>query len=316
MHLILLTRFHSQHQGPAGTPLGLRLMETALKLGHTLTIINPLEVSLAFGGQESGAFPVMWRGQPFPAADLILPIARWDDAVTWQIAETLHSWGRPITMHQRVPLGDHVSMARLLARRNIPAPRSWVLSHPAQLDMILTDVAFPLLMRSRYGGKGRKVAIVQHSGEAMSHARNLASSGQPFLVQDLPTPLGEDIRLLVVGNEVISTLHRTAPAGFVRPKESENPQVVSTTATSEEIRIALAGAQLYGAPFCAVNILRTEKGPLMLEISRVPTLAEFENTTGADFATPIVNHLAALAERNQQLKAANPQGNVTQFKSA
>lgn len=311
MNLILLTRFHSQHQGPLGTPTGTRLADAALRMGHTLTIVNPSDIVLDFGQTEQGRLPVQWRGRDFPIADLTLPLARWDDNATWQVAETLQSWGRLVSIPQRVPLGDHISMARLMARRGIPAPRSWVLSHPEQLQMLIPDVKFPILMRSRYGGTGRKVAIVQHSGEAFSHARNLAASGQPFLVQDLPEPLGQDIRVLVVGEKVVAALARTAPAGFVRPKEAGNAKAVPITLTTEEENVALAAARLYGASFCAVSLLRTNTGPLMIELSRVPTLVEFESATGIDYASMIVTALTDVAIR---MKAAQDKGAVTQLR--
>jgi ribosomal protein S6--L-glutamate ligase len=183
-----------------------------------------------------------------------------------------------------------------------------VLSHPEQLQILLADVKFPILMRSRYGGTGRKVAVVQHSGEAFSHARHLAAGGQPFLVQDLPDPLGQDIRVLVVGDQVVAALARSAPTGFVRPKEAGNPQVRPTTITPEETKVALAAAKLYGAPFCAVSLLRTSTGPLMLELSRVPTLVEFESVSSEDYAGMIVRHLAELAGR---MKTAQANGSVT-----
>jgi ribosomal protein S6--L-glutamate ligase len=280
-------------------------------MGHTLTIVNPAEIVLDFAHTEQGGFPVQWRGRAYPLADLTLPLARWNDNTTWQIAETLQSWGRAITVPQRVPLGDHISMARLMARRSIPAPRSWVLSHPEQLQLLLTDVKFPILMRSRYGGTGRKVAVVQHSGEAFSHASSLASSGQTFLVQDLPEPLGQDVRVLVVGDKIVAAVARKAPAGFVRPKEAGNADVRPTTLNSEEERVALAAARLYGASFCAVSLLRTNTGPLMLELSRVPTLVEFESLNGADYASMILTHLAEMAYR---LKAASNTGSITSLR--
>ncbi|RYG59929.1 MAG: hypothetical protein EON60_08930, partial [Alphaproteobacteria bacterium] len=133
MRFIIFTRFHSQHsQGE----FVMRLAAAAAEQGHTISIINPADVFLDFSkGQSSAAgsgslpeCPVRWRDLPFPAADLVLPIARWDDEFTWQVVETLRAWGQPVYPHNRIPLGDHVTMARLFARRNIPTPRSWVLN--------------------------------------------------------------------------------------------------------------------------------------------------------------------------------------------
>jgi ribosomal protein S6--L-glutamate ligase len=316
MKLVFLTRFHSHHGAHEANPLGHRLVQAALAQGHELQIINPADVLLEFGsvrGGPTGNFPVLWRGQPFPRTDFILPMARADDTHTWQIADTLQSWGHPVSMHQRLPLGDHITMARLLARRNIPSPRSWVLSHPEQLGIIIPELQFPILMRSRYGGTGRKVAVVAHSGEAYSHAAQLAVGGQPFLVQDLPQPLGEDLRVLVVGNGVQVAVHRQAPAGFVRPKEEGNLRVTPTRLTPTEEALALAAARMYGAPFCAVNLLRSPQGPMLLEVSRVPTLAELETATGQDLATPIIQELVNLAAR---LAAQGQEGPVVALPTA
>ncbi len=303
MKLILLTRFHSQHQG---APLVARLMQAAEAQGHQLLVINPAEVVQAFNSATAAeSCPVLWRGQPFPVADLTLPIARWDDDHTWQIAQSLEAWGYPVTMHQRVPLGDNITMARLLARSNIPAPRSWVMAHPSQLSVVMPELHFPLLMRSRYGGSGRRVAVVQHSGEAYTHAQYLATGGQPFLVQDLPEPYGEDVRVLMLGDKPVASIKRMAPAGFVRPKEEGNPLCSVSPLSAEETRIAQAAARLYGAPFCAVSMLRSKlKGPLLLEVSRVPAITEMESVTGQDLAAAIMAHVAALGALHAARKKA------------
>ncbi len=312
MKLVFLTRFHSQHGAHEANPLGQRLVQAALAQGHELQIINPADVVLEFASRGA-EFPVKWRGQAYPRVDLTLPMARWDDTHSWQIAETLHSWGHAIALHQRLPLGDNITMARLLARRNIPSPRSWVLSSPDQLGIIIPELHFPVLMRSRYGGSGRKVAVVAHSGEAYSHAHQLAVGGQPFLVQDLPQPLGEDLRILIVGNRVVASVQRQAPAGFVRPKEDGNARVTPTKLSAAEEALALNIFRMYGAPFCAINLLRTPQGPMFLDVSRVPTLTELEMATGQDLATPIIIELVALAHR---LAAAGKEGPVVPLPSA
>jgi glutathione synthase/RimK-type ligase-like ATP-grasp enzyme len=109
----------------------------------------------------------------------------------------------------------------------------------------------------------------------------------------------------------VSALARTAPAGFVRPKEAGNTDVRTTTLNAEEERVALAAARLYGASFCAVSLLRTNEGPLMMELSRVPTLIEFESATNEDYASMIVTHLTEMAAR---LKAASETGTVTSLR--
>lgn len=299
MRYIILTRFHSQHsQGE----FVMRLAAAAAAAGDTLTIVNPSELMLDFStgtaGKPGGSLPecpVKWRSLPFPAADLIIPLARWDDDFTWQVAETLQAWGQPVYPPNRVPLGDHVTMARLFARRGVPTPRSWVLNSADQLTVILPELSFPCILRSRHGGKGRNLSVAQHSGEAMELAQRYASVGYPFVVQDLAQPWGEDIRALVIGEEVVAAVQRFAPPGFVRPREAGNLRCQVVELTAEERKIIITASQIYGAPFCTVNILRSEHGPLLLEVARAPVLSELEAAVGNNLSARIISHLQVLA---------------------
>lgn len=292
MKLVLLTRFHSHH---GKSDFIMRLVEEALKLGHTLTVVNPADIVLEFNGNPN-TLPIRWGNKEFPEADLILPSARWDDAHTWQVVETLMAWQQPVVVHNRVPLGDHITMARVLAKRNIPTPRTWVLSNAIQMAIVLQDLKFPCLMRSRYGGQGRRLVIIQHSGEAYSTAEALSAQGQPFMVQELAEPLGEDIRVMIIGGKVVAAIHRIAPEGFARPKETGNRHIEQIALTKQEESIALSAAQMYGAPFCAVSLLRTAGQPLLIEVARVPTLEELEKGTQQNLAAMVVQHLAQMAE--------------------
>ncbi|PZP39832.1 MAG: hypothetical protein DI585_02955, partial [Pseudomonas fluorescens] len=300
MRFIILTRFHSQHsQGE----FVVRLAAAAAQLGHTISIINPADVFLNFSNapnptQGSASLPdspVRWRDLPFPAADLVLPIARWDDEFTWQVVETLRAWGQPVYPHNRVPLGDHVTMARLFARRNIPTPRNWVLNSAEQFTVILPEINFPCLIRSRHGGRGRQFNVAQHSGEGLELAQKFSAVGHPFVVQDLPQPWGEDVRIMLIGNRVAASVLRRAPVGFVRPRESGNLSVALTDLTAAELKLAQEAASVYGAPFSAVSLLRTESGPMLLEVARAPVLSELEAATGQNLAVPVIEHLASLS---------------------
>lgn len=310
MHICLLTRFHSRHQG--GSFLA-RLATAAQDQGHTVAMINPGDCAIKFIETGGNTCPVLWNGQSFPQADLILPYARSNDTFTWQLAETLRSWGQPVATHTHVPLSDSVTMARLFARRNISTPRSWVLDSEAQFTVILPELTFPCVIRSRTGGRGRQVTMANHTGEAYDMVRRFCQAGQPFLVQELPQPWGQDVRVMVVGNRIVAAVRRQALEGFSRPRETANRQVEEVTLTEMEQRVALTAAQIYGAPFCAVSLLRPATGgdPLLLEVSCAPLLEEVEQVTHIDIAAQIVQHLVALASTLAYLTPTDERASAT-----
>ncbi|MFZ2587451.1 MAG: hypothetical protein WAZ18_04965 [Alphaproteobacteria bacterium] len=291
MRFALLTRFHSRH---GQSSFVRRLVEESVRAGHTFDVVNPADVSLAFDG---GQGPVMWNGQPFPRFDLVHYALRWDDDHTWNVVETLKGMGLRVLPPTRVPMGDSVTMARLFGRANITTPKTWIFNSAAQLAIVLDELPFPCLFKVRKGTAGRRLYIANHTGEAMQIADTLENSGHPFVVQQILAPTGTDIRVFVVGDKVVAGVERVAPAGFLWPKEEGNARVVPVAVTPAEEKLAVAAAKVYTAPYAAVNLLRTAgQPPLLLELSRAPTLTEVERATQVNIAGHIVAYCARVAK--------------------
>lgn len=289
MRFCLLTRFHAHH---GQTSFIRRLVEEANRAGHAFEVVNPNDISLAIGG----ANPVMLAGQPFPKYDLVHYALRWDDDHTWGIIETLKTMNIPILPPHRIPMGDGITMARLFTRAGIATPRTWVFNTPNQMMIMLGDIPFPCAIRIRRGQQGRRMYVVNHTGEAMQVAELAGKVGQPFMVQEMLQPTGRDVRIFTVGNEVVGALERTAPSGFVWPKEEGNAKVVPIQPTPEEAKMVLAAAKVYNAPYAAVSILRREgMPPVLLELSRAPTLTEIEQVTKVNVAAKIIQYCEQVA---------------------
>lgn len=291
MKFALLTRFHSRHGQSSFVK---RLVEESARVGHTFEVINPADVSLQFGNAQAS---VLWNGVPFPAFDLVHYALRWDDDHTWNVVEALKGMGLKVLPPNRVPMGDTITMTRLFGRANIKTPKTWIFNSASQLAMVLDELPFPCLFKVRKGGQGRRLYIAQHTGEAMSIADTLASSGHPFVVQEILAPTGTDIRVFVVGDRAVAGVERVAPAGFLWPKEEGNARVVPVQVTPDEEKLAVAAAKVYTAPYAAVNLLRRAgQPPMLLELSRAPTLTEVERTTGVNVAGEIVAYCARVGK--------------------
>ena len=286
MRFCLITRFHRRHQNSSFV---LRLLEEANKLGHSFDLVNPEEVSFAY---DNNQFPLRYRGVEFPEYDLIHYALRWDDDHTWEIVDTLRTWGRRVMPSSRVPMGDSITMARLFARKSIRTPRTWVFGRVDEMLACLTEMTYPCIFRVREGVKGRKLHVVTHSGEAVSHADSISRGGQPFLVQEVPEPKGKDLRVMVIGADIVCAIERTAPDGFVRPREDRNETAVPVELTESEKRMAIAATVVYHAPYAAVSLLRPADGSesMVLEVTRAPALSELEATSGINIARKLVEY--------------------------
>jgi ribosomal protein S6--L-glutamate ligase len=294
MRFCLITRFHRRHQNSSFV---LRLLAEAHALGHSFDLINPEEVSFAY---DHNQFPLRYRGGEFPHYDLIHYALRWDDDHTWEVIDTLRGWGRKVLPSSRVPMGDSITMARLFARKNILTPRTWVFGRVDELLACMGEVTYPCIFRVREGVKGRKMLMVTHSGEAIDQAGAISRGGQPFLVQEVPDPQGRDIRVMVIGGEVVCAVERVAPEGFVRPREDRNASAVPVELTAQETQVAVAAAAVYHAPYAAVSLLRPTSGSerMVLEVTRAPALAEMEAATGVNIARKMVEYCTDVAQKH------------------
>lgn len=300
LNICLLTRFHSHHKGSSFVT---RLVHEAQAQGHAFTIVNPSDITLSFNNQD---VPVFHQGKPFPRFDLIHYALRWDDISTWDIIDALRQWNFPIIPPHRIPLGDSITMARLYARAGIRTPRTWVLNDAEQLPIVLPDITYPFMLRARTGQSGRKLIVAHNFPEAQDAAAALSQSGQRFLVQEILSPTATDIRVFVVGTQILAAVERTAPMTFLRPIEHGNLSVRPVPLTPAEEELVLAAMRVYGAPYGAISFLRQpNQSPALLEVVRAPTFEEAEQVTGQNLVAPIITHLATLARKHPRPTASH-----------
>jgi len=126
-----------------------------------------------------------------------------------------------------------------------------------------------------------------------------------FLVQEfIPEAKGADIRCFVVGNKVVAAMKRQAAAGEFRSNLHRGGAATQVELTAAEQETALRAAQVMGLSLAGVDLLRSDKGPMVLEVNSSPGLEGIEGTTGIDIAGAIIEHLSA--SQNGTTKATKP----------
>lgn len=188
---------------------------------------------------------------------------------------------------------DKLRAHQLLARRGIGQPvTSYAHSADATNDLISSVGGAPLvvkIMESTHGN-GVVLAETRKAAEALINAfRGLEAD---FLVQEfIKESGGADIRCFVIGERVIAAMQRTAAAGEFRSNLHRGGTATVVKLRPDERKLAVKAAQVMGLDVAGVDIIRSNHGPLVLEVNSSPGLEGIEAATGKDIADAIIEYI-------------------------
>ena len=99
---------------------------------------------------------------------------------------------------------------------------------------------------------------------------------------------GRDLRCIVIDGKVVAAIERRAAPGEFRSNLQQGGTAVRARITAEERKLAIKATRTLGLKVAGVNIIRSDRGPLLLEVNASPALEEIETTTGKDVAGLII----------------------------
>jgi RimK family alpha-L-glutamate ligase len=151
-------------------------------------------------------------------------------------------------------------------------------------------LGFPLVLKEAYGSFGMQVYLIQTIDELLVKVKELGN--RPFLMQEfISSSKGKDIRLNVVGDEVVASMMRVSETDF-RANVSNGGRMLKYEPTNTEEEVAIKSAKLVGADFAGVDLLFAEDGsPLVCEINSNAHIKNIFDCTGINVATYIVPHI-------------------------
>jgi ribosomal protein S6--L-glutamate ligase len=113
---------------------------------------------------------------------------------------------------------------------------------------------------------------------------------------------GSDIRCFVIGDEVVASMMRTAKSGEFRSNLHRGGSAQVVTITKEEKQAALDATKALGLNVAGVDLLRSDRGPLIMEVNSSPGLNGIETATGKDVAGMIIEHLEKMDKHSTETK--------------
>lgn len=201
---------------------------------------------------------------------------------------------------------DKVQCLQEFEQHAIPFPKSASIESMHSFDSVLeAEFQFPLLLKLNNSSQGFGVALFTDKSSLQRRVAELYLDEQAFLIQEfLPEAGGVDFRLLVINNEVVAAMQRTAAAGDFRANIHLGGQASAHVASSEEIRLALKASALCGLDVAGVDIIYGKNGPMVLEVNACPGFEALERVSGVEVAEKMIEFL-----RLKNKKANNTKNN-------
>lgn len=278
-----------------------RLKEAAEARGHTLDIINTLRCYMNIVSRRP---EVYYNGEKLPAYDAVIP--RIGASVTFYGLAVL----RQFEMMGVYPLNESVAIGRsrdklrsmqLLARDGIGLPVTTFAYDPKQTEEVIRLAGgAPVVIKLLEGTQGIGVVLADTERSATSVIEAFRSAEVNIMVQEYIKEAGaSDIRAFIVGGKVVAAMMRKGADGEFRSNLHRGGSANVIKLSTEERATALRAARSMGLNVCGVDMLRSNHGPVVMEVNSSPGLEGIEKATGIDVAGRIITFIENNAEPGQ-----------------
>ena len=271
-----------------------RLVEAAETRGHEVQLVDTLRATahLTPDGPE-----LHLDGAPIPRPDAVIPrigasITFYGLAVVRQL-EAMGVWclnGAVGISRSRDKLRSH----QLLAKRGLGLPKTAFAHQADQAEDLVRSVGGPpVIVKLLEGTQGVGVVLCETKKAAESVIQAFRGLKAYLLVQEfIKEAGGADLRMLVVGDKVVAAMKRQGAEGEFRSNLHRGGSADVVKITPEERKTAVQACKALGLRVGGVDVLRSERGPLVLEVNSSPGLEGIEKATGKDVAGLIVDYIA------------------------
>jgi ribosomal protein S6--L-glutamate ligase len=283
-----------------------RLKEAAEAKGHDVQVIDVLRAYMNIASHKP---TIHYKGEALEGFDAVIP--RIGASVTFYGASVL----RQFEMMGVYPLNESVAITRsrdklrslqLLSRKGIGLPLTGFANKPDDIkDVIKMVGGAPLVVKLLEGTQGIGVVLAETQKAAESVIEGFMGVKANILVQEyIKEAGGADIRCLVVGGKVVAAMKRQAAAGEFRSNLHRGGSATLIRITPEERSTAMRAAKIMGLNLAGVDLLRSNHGPVVMEVNSSPGLEGIEAATGKDIAAMVIEYI----EKNAQAGKTQTKG--------
>lgn len=279
-----------------------RLKEVAKARGHDVKVINYAKCYVAI---EKDKPVIRYKGESLGHFDAIIPriaqsYTKYGTAIVRQFeAQGSFTTASSIAINRS---RDKLRAYQVLAKAGVGIPKTVFARETANFeDVIELAGGTPLIIKVARGTHGNGVVLAETPKAAKAVMQAFYVEGVNFLVQEfVRESAGEDIRALVVGSRVVASVKRQSLDDDFRSNTHQGGVGMPVKLTEEERKTAVKAAKAMGLPICGVDMMRSERGSLILEVNSSASLKTPELVTGRDVATKIIEYIEQNAKRRNK----------------
>ncbi len=278
-----------------------RLVAAARARGHDIEVVDTLKCYMNIASHRP---EVRYKGRSLEGFDAVIP--RIGASITFYGLAVL----RQFEMMGVYPLNESVAIGRsrdklrglqLLSRKGIGLPVTAFAHVTSQADDLIDMVGgTPLIVKLLEGTQGIGVVLAETRTSARSMIEAFGGVEANIMVQEyIKEANSTDVRAFVIGGKVVASMQRQGAPGDFRSNLHRGGKARAIKITPEERSTAVRAAKILGLNVCGVDMLRSNHGPVVMEVNSTPGLEGIEIATGADIAGMIIEFLEKNAAPNK-----------------
>lgn len=274
-----------------------RLKAEALARGHKVRVID---YSKCYITVEQDHPVIRYKGEEVLDIDAVIPriassLTRYGASVVRQFEmQNIFTTTSSIAI---VRSRDKLRSMQLLAKAGVGIPKTVIARETADFEGVLEQVGgAPVIIKVARGTHGNGVVLAETRKAALAVMQAFYVEGVNFLVQEfIQESAGVDIRAFVVNGKVVASMVRQSLDDDFRSNLHQGGEAVAVKLTAAERRTALKAAKAIGLSIAGVDMMRSERGPLVLEVNSSPGFS-VEKVTDQNVATSIIEYVEQAAK--------------------
>ena len=277
-----------------------RLVEEAEARGHKVKVIKYKNCYLSLDEKHPNVF---YKGKKVTGYDAIIPrisnnMTRYGCAIVRQF-EMQGIW----TASSSIAITrsrDKLRAAQILTKAGVDTPKTLVSRNSADIEDLIDQIGLPVIIKLATGTHGNGVVLADTKKAAKSALQAFYlynEDGTNILLQEyVEESAGTDIRAFVVGSRVVASMKRQSLDDDFRSNLHKGGEGTAIKLTDEEKKLAVKAAKAMGLHIAGVDLMRSSRGPVVLEVNASPGFG-IEKITGRNVAEKIISYVEQNAAR-------------------